>query len=245
MTSGDQLNGAASLNAARMRGDISRSGSPRDAAGVQRFFKENVRSRGWKTPALRRYARSIRKEILAAGGETLVFDVDGILLTRTDRNGNETTYDYVDADSDGYPEAWWLPAANNIPAGYATQGSKYSQIPGAADEPGAARIRRVLVALQHDRTAGVRSVADAVDLALDALEGQPSAAERSGAEHLLERDPELGTRRLPMDLEGPAQLGVRVAGHDASTPPGAAGTPTRLRGCAQPSTSSACVSSAS
>ena len=28
-------------------------------------------------------------------------------------------------DSDGYPEAWYLPAANNIPAGYATVGSKY------------------------------------------------------------------------------------------------------------------------
>jgi len=37
---------------------------------------------------------------------------------------------HVDAESDGYPEAWWLPAANNIPAGYATQGSlvnKYSR----------------------------------------------------------------------------------------------------------------------
>ncbi|MBW8865948.1 MAG: multicopper oxidase domain-containing protein [Acidobacteria bacterium] len=29
-------------------------------------------------------------------------------------------------DSDGYPEAWYLPAAGNIPAGYATEGSWYN-----------------------------------------------------------------------------------------------------------------------
>src|SRR5262249_49965859 len=28
--------------------------------------------------------------------------------------------------SDGYPEAWYLPAANNIPRGYATEGSWYA-----------------------------------------------------------------------------------------------------------------------
>ena len=28
---------------------------------------------------------------------------------------------HVGPGSDGYPEAWWLPAANNIPAGYANQ----------------------------------------------------------------------------------------------------------------------------
>jgi spore coat protein A, manganese oxidase len=30
-------------------------------------------------------------------------------------------------DSDGYPEAWYLPTANNIPAGYATVGSFYDE----------------------------------------------------------------------------------------------------------------------
>jgi bilirubin oxidase len=29
-------------------------------------------------------------------------------------------------DSDGYPEAWYLPVANNIPSGYATQGTWYA-----------------------------------------------------------------------------------------------------------------------
>ena len=32
---------------------------------------------------------------------------------------------HVDPESDGYPEAWWLPAANNIPAGYATHGTLF------------------------------------------------------------------------------------------------------------------------
>jgi FtsP/CotA-like multicopper oxidase with cupredoxin domain len=42
---------------------------------------------------------------------------------------------HVDPDSDGYPEAWWLPAANNIPAGYATRGSHYTQaIPGVPQD---------------------------------------------------------------------------------------------------------------
>jgi bilirubin oxidase len=35
-------------------------------------------------------------------------------------------------DSDGYPEAWYLPQAKNIPAGYATVGSKYDEFKQAA-----------------------------------------------------------------------------------------------------------------
>ena len=35
-------------------------------------------------------------------------------------------------DSDGYPEAWYLPDADNIPAGYAIKGSNFDQIPGFA-----------------------------------------------------------------------------------------------------------------
>ncbi|MGB9081777.1 MAG: hypothetical protein WCD00_10805, partial [Desulfuromonadaceae bacterium] len=34
---------------------------------------------------------------------------------------------HVQPHSDGYPEAWWLPAASNIPAGYAPQGSHFGQ----------------------------------------------------------------------------------------------------------------------
>jgi spore coat protein A len=48
-------------------------------------------------------------------------------------------------DSDGFPEAWYLPAAGNIPAGYATVGSFYDQFKGTFEgrsgqlwEPGTA-----------------------------------------------------------------------------------------------------------
>jgi FtsP/CotA-like multicopper oxidase with cupredoxin domain len=34
---------------------------------------------------------------------------------------------HVQPHSDGYPEAWWLPAASNIPAGYASRGSHFGQ----------------------------------------------------------------------------------------------------------------------
>jgi spore coat protein A, manganese oxidase len=36
-------------------------------------------------------------------------------------------------ESDGFPEAWFLPAANNIPAGYATVGSYYEQFKAEAE----------------------------------------------------------------------------------------------------------------
>jgi len=38
----------------------------------------------------------------------------------------------VNDDSDGYAEAWYLPAANNIPAGYATEGTWYNFFKGKA-----------------------------------------------------------------------------------------------------------------
>jgi bilirubin oxidase len=67
---------------------------------------------------------------------------------------------HVNPDSDGYPEAWWLPAANNIPAGYATRGSNYSQIPGAADVAGAALYQyrndqRATTLWFHDHSVGM------------------------------------------------------------------------------------------
>lgn len=38
---------------------------------------------------------------------------------------------HVGPESDGYPEAWWLPAANNIPAGFATHGTLFDDATGA------------------------------------------------------------------------------------------------------------------
>ncbi len=37
---------------------------------------------------------------------------------------------HVETHSDGYPEAWWLPAASNIPRGYATEGSLFDDANG-------------------------------------------------------------------------------------------------------------------
>jgi spore coat protein A len=38
---------------------------------------------------------------------------------------------HVEGHSDGYPEAWWLPAATNIPAAYATKGRLFDDASGA------------------------------------------------------------------------------------------------------------------
>jgi spore coat protein A len=38
---------------------------------------------------------------------------------------------HVGPESDGYPEAWWLPAARNIPQGYATSGTLFDDTTGS------------------------------------------------------------------------------------------------------------------
>jgi FtsP/CotA-like multicopper oxidase with cupredoxin domain len=40
---------------------------------------------------------------------------------------------HVDPHSDGYPEAWWLSAANDLPDGYATSGTLFDDATGAND----------------------------------------------------------------------------------------------------------------
>ena len=48
-------------------------GSPEHAAGVQRFFKEDVQSYGWYTAELRRYARALYTQL--AADQTLLLDI--------------------------------------------------------------------------------------------------------------------------------------------------------------------------
>lgn len=48
-------------------------GSAEHAAGVQWFFKEEVRSHGWYTAALRRYAKALHKQL--AADQALLLDV--------------------------------------------------------------------------------------------------------------------------------------------------------------------------
>jgi spore coat protein A len=70
-------------------------------------------------------------------------------------------------ESDGYPEAWYLPAAHDIPAGYATVGSFYDEFKakfasgfGASWEPGTAVFQyandqRASTLWFHDHTLGM------------------------------------------------------------------------------------------
>ncbi len=48
---------------------------------------------------------------------------------------------HVDPESDGFPEAWYLPDANNIPGSYARRGSDFAQVDGAPDVQGQAIFR--------------------------------------------------------------------------------------------------------
>jgi FtsP/CotA-like multicopper oxidase with cupredoxin domain len=43
---------------------------------------------------------------------------------------------HVGPESDGYPEAWWLPAANNIPPSFATEGSLFGEFVDSAATAG-------------------------------------------------------------------------------------------------------------
>lgn len=58
------LPGTTSEIAEQIRSALSKGGSAEHAAGVQWFFKEEIRSHGWYTAALRRAARHTRRDIL-------------------------------------------------------------------------------------------------------------------------------------------------------------------------------------
>jgi len=70
---------------------------------------------------------------------------------------------HVGPESDGYPEAWWLPNANNIPAGYATEGTRYDQYDPTNTEPGTAVFQYpndqdAATLWYHDHTLGMTRV---------------------------------------------------------------------------------------
>jgi len=67
---------------------------------------------------------------------------------------------HVGPESDGYPEAWYLPAANNIPDGYATQGTHYDQFDRTNADAGTAVFQypndqRAATLWYHDHTLGM------------------------------------------------------------------------------------------
>ncbi|MHC4623261.1 MAG: multicopper oxidase family protein [Planctomycetota bacterium] len=67
---------------------------------------------------------------------------------------------HVTPESDGYPEAWYLPDANNIPTGYATKGTHYDQFDPTNTEPGTAVFQypndqRAATLWYHDHSLGI------------------------------------------------------------------------------------------
>ncbi len=67
---------------------------------------------------------------------------------------------HVGPESDGYPEAWWLPNANNIPAGYHTTGSLFDQYDSSNTDPGSAVFQypndqRATTLWFHDHSLGI------------------------------------------------------------------------------------------
>jgi spore coat protein A len=67
---------------------------------------------------------------------------------------------HVRPESDGAPEGWYLPAATNLPPGYATRGMKYAQAAGSPSVPGQAIYRysndqRATTLWYHDHTVGM------------------------------------------------------------------------------------------
>ena len=69
--------------ATELRAALRRGGSPEHAKGVQWFFKEDVKSHGWYTAALRRFSRKVRAEIIKERGlEFLVQVADNLFSGR-------------------------------------------------------------------------------------------------------------------------------------------------------------------
>jgi len=93
--------------------------------------------------------------------------------SRTDCKGDDPTYyegpvpivthvhgAHSTPESDGYPEAWWLPAAKNIPPGYATRGTLYDQYDRSNADPGTAVFQyandqRSATLWYHDHSLGI------------------------------------------------------------------------------------------
>ena len=61
--------------AAKIRGVLKDGGTAKRATGVQRFFKEEIESHGWRTAELRRVARQMRREIIRDHGLESLLEV--------------------------------------------------------------------------------------------------------------------------------------------------------------------------
>src|SRR5271155_1089216 len=69
--------------ASQIRQSLKHGGSPEHAAGVQWFFKDEIKSHGWYTADLRRAARSFRREIRTEFGLDFLVNVADELFSGT------------------------------------------------------------------------------------------------------------------------------------------------------------------
>jgi 3-methyladenine DNA glycosylase AlkD len=67
--------------AAQIRRALKNGGSPEHAAGVQWFFKEEIKSRGWYTADLRRAAVGFRREVRKEHGLGFLIEVADLLFS--------------------------------------------------------------------------------------------------------------------------------------------------------------------
>jgi 3-methyladenine DNA glycosylase AlkD len=64
----ERFSGSPAKVAVKIRRELKNGGSGEHSAGVQWFFKDQIKSHGWRTPALRREAVRFRREIRKAQG---------------------------------------------------------------------------------------------------------------------------------------------------------------------------------
>ena len=121
-------------------------------------------------------------------------------------------------ENDGYAEAWYLPAAENIPAGYATTGTYYdifkaSSPLGSAWEPGAAVFQypndqHAMTSWYHDHTLGITRTANVMPVQLVSTCCAVARAMRSSARcpaqrrrSAMRRTPSITNSPLPFRIE--------------------------------------------
>jgi 3-methyladenine DNA glycosylase AlkD len=66
----------------RVVAELIRGGDRERARGIQRYFAEPITAHGWKTAALRSLGARLRGELIAAGGEALLWQVAEALFGR-------------------------------------------------------------------------------------------------------------------------------------------------------------------
>ena len=89
-SSSGQFTGSPSAVAAQIRAALNGGGSTEHAAGVQQYFKQEIKSHGWYTADLRRAVRACRREILAQQEFNFLVSVADELFSGTYPRGKKS-----------------------------------------------------------------------------------------------------------------------------------------------------------